>query len=137
MMDDMKKDRLRRRIIDANAAYFGDIYVFFNDRYCTVHTIDFVEPLRFMVMEPYDVVIDKAYILDYVHSNFFGGNKVSMVGSGEVYLNGRSVINDTTLAIFARVKGTFLAMQDEYESFIDNVNNHLDEIIIKEGLVIK
>lgn len=134
VIDDFKKYRLRDRIINYRVAYFGDVYVFLNEMYCTIHTIDFVEPMRFMVIEPYDVIIDKNYILEYVRCNFFGGNNIHFVSIGDVFLNGRSLMNPIALDKFNRVRDTFLSLQEEYEEFVEYVDNHLDKIILTGGI---
>lgn len=134
VLDDFNKQLARDRIVNANAAFLGDVYVYFGTSSYVIRSADFFDALKLVAVEPLDFVMTKEYIIDYVRSNFFGGSTVTMVGFNDVYIDGESELNPITIEKFKAIRTLMRSMQLEYDEFIEHINYHLDEIILKGGI---
>lgn len=127
LLSSIKKQQVRDSIVNTYAIYLGDIYVYFNKMYITIRSNDPNDGMVLSCILPIEEPVTKDVILKHIPG------MQHIIGSDKIYLDGLSLMNDTTMRIFESIRILFLVMGGEYEEFIEDINIHLDEIILSGG----
>lgn len=127
LLSSIKKQQVRDTIVNTYAIYLGDIYVYFNKMYITIRSNDPTDGMILSCILPIEEPVTKGVILKHIPG------MQCIIGSDKIYLDGLSLMNDTTMRIFESIRILFLVMGGEYEEFIEDINIHLDEIILSGG----
>lgn len=132
MIAQYNRQSIFNKLYSENAIYLGDLYVYYNEMYCTIYNLNAPNKVKVAIIEPYSVTIDKVYLLDYIHCNFFVKNTVSIIGCHDIILcNGYK--NQQTTQHYNRLQENLLYIQDEYIEFITYLNSNIDNIILNGG----
>lgn len=135
ILSNIRKQYARDKLMDGKAVYLGDLYIYYNKMYVTIHSYDRYDTMKFHIITDKGNIIDKQSILEATWSqNPTLARTVDIVGFDHIYLDGLSDFDVDILDLYERQKCALIQMKYEYDELVEYINYNLDEILLRGGI---